>query len=163
MTTGFSHATIFWAVVYAFLFLSHFLKTLLLRRVTSIWMQLKLARNLGFNWGRGSSWSSPLAGALSAVSLCLHTVPCSFKVGGEFGVQTSYEHGHRPSAPPPPSCVWISLISLSDRGTFQFPLKRLKLPGIYGLYRVLRSCMFLNSDSPDLKGSGFVTWGKKIT
>lgn len=53
------------------------------------------------------------AGAVSAVSLSLNTVPCSFKVGGEFGVQTSYERGHKPSAPSPrPLSVSGSVSSL---------------------------------------------------
>lgn len=57
--------------------------------------------------------NSCFAGAVSAVSLSLNTVPCSFKVGGEFGVQTSY--GHKPSALPPAPLVFLDQSHLTFR------------------------------------------------
>lgn len=59
--------------------------------------------------------NSRFAGAVSAVSLSLNTVPCSFKVGGEFGVQTSYEHGHKLSAPSPAPLVFLDQSHLTFR------------------------------------------------
>ena len=78
-------------------------------------------------------------------------------------MQTSCEHMHKPSAPPPPTalvCLDQSHITFRQRDISVFT-EKVKAAWDLRSKQGLRSCMFLKSDSPDLKSTGFVIWGKK--
>lgn len=120
----------------------------------------KWIRSLVLRWG-GGVLNSPPPIQFLPFTLFLNKVTYRFKVGGAFRVQTYFEHVH--PHPESPSLADTDQLRFTlDRGTFQFSLRRLKLCRIYNLNRVLLSCMFLKSDPPDLKCTGFVIWGKSL-